>query len=184
LLGKQQSGQIAAVGFELYQQMMEEAVQELRGQQVRQDVEPEIQLGIPAFIPQSYIADENQRLVFYRRLASIKGTLDLEAVAQELRDRYGPIPPTVDSFMRLMDLRRSLKSNMVVRAALRDGAVTLQFHPEAPVDVDHLVLLVQKGKGRFKLSEDFQLSFTPASRDWDGMIEETKSVLQGLRETC
>jgi hypothetical protein len=43
---------------------------------------------------------------------------------------------------------------------------------------------VQRGKGRFKLSEDFQLSFTPASRDWDGMIEETKSVLQGLRETC
>ena len=184
LLGKQQSGQIAAVGFELYQQMMEEAVQELRGQPVRQDVEPEIQLGIPAFIPASYIPDENQRLVFYRRLASIKGTIDLEEVAKELRDRYGPIPPTVDSFMRIMDLRRSLKSHMVVRAALRNGAVTLQFHPEAPVNVDHLVGLVQKGKGRFKLSEDFQLSFTPASRDWDGLIDETKSVLQDLREAC
>ena len=172
------------MGFELYQQMMEEAVQELRGQHVRHDVEPEIQLGIPAFIPESYIADENQRLVFYRRLASIKGTLDLEEVAQELRDRYGPIPPTVDSFMRIMDLRRSLKSYMVVRAALRDGAVTLQFHPDAPVDVDLLVRLVQKGKGRFRLSEDFQLSFTPLARDWDGMIEETKGVLQGLREAC
>src|SRR5262249_21980899 len=67
LLGKQQSGQIAAVGFELYQQMMEEAVQELRGQHVQQEVEPEIQLGIPAFIPESYVPDESQRLVFYRR---------------------------------------------------------------------------------------------------------------------
>ena len=74
LLGKQQSGQIAAVGFELYTQMMEEAVQELRGQRRHVDVEPEIQLGFPAFIPDSYIADENQRLVFYRRLAPINGT--------------------------------------------------------------------------------------------------------------
>src|SRR5437762_2939150 len=106
--------------------MMEEAVQELRGEQVHHEIEPEIQLGIPAFIPQDYIADENQRLVFYRRLAAIKGATDLEEVATELRDRYGPIPPMVDSFMRIMDLRRSLKSQMVVRAALLNGAVTLQ----------------------------------------------------------
>ena len=87
--------------------------------------------------------------------------------------------------MRIMDLRRSLKNHMVVRAALRNGAVTLQFHPEAPVDVDHLVGLVQKGKGRFKLSEDFQLSFTAGSRaTGTGMIDETKSVLQDLREAC
>src|SRR5438552_5851978 len=81
LLGKQQSGQIAAVGFELYQQMMEEAVGELRGEQVRTEVEPEIQLGIPAFIPESYIPDENQRLVVYRRLASIRGQSDLDEIA-------------------------------------------------------------------------------------------------------
>jgi transcription-repair coupling factor (superfamily II helicase) len=184
LLGKQQSGQIAAVGFELYQQMMEEAVHELRGEQVHREVEPEIQLGIPAFIPESYIADENQRLVFYRRLAAIRGQSDLDEIANELRDRYGPLPPTVDSFLRIMDLRRSLKDYMVVRAALRDGAVTLQFHPDAPVSVDKLVALVHRGKGRFKLSADFQLSFRPEVRDWDGLLEETKAVLQELRQAC
>jgi transcription-repair coupling factor (superfamily II helicase) len=184
LLGKQQSGQIAAVGFELYQQMMEEAVHELRGEQVHHEVEPEIQLGIPAFIPESYIADENQRLVFYRRLAAIRGQSDLDDIANELRDRYGPLPPTVDSFLRIMDLRRSLKDYMVVRAALRDGAVTLQFHPDAPVSVDKLVTMVHRGKGRFKLSADFQLSFRPEVRDWDGLLEETKAVLQAVREAC
>jgi len=184
LLGKQQSGQIAAVGFELYQQMMEEAVQELRGEHVQHDVEPEIQLGIPAFIPESYIPDENQRLVFYRRLAAIRGQSDLDEIANELRDRYGPLPPTVDSFLRIMDLRRSLKDHMVVRAALRDGAVTLQFHPDAPVNVDKLVALVHRGKGRFKLSADFQVSFRPEVRDWDGLLAETKAVLQELREAC
>src|ERR1700687_4632072 len=152
LLGKQQSGQIASVGFELYQQMMEEAVHELRGEQVQHEIEPEIQLGIPAFIPESYIPDENQRLVFYRRLAAIKGQADLDEIAGELRDRYGPLPPTADSFLRIMELRRSVKDFMVVRAALRNGAVSLQFHPDTPVKPERLVALVQRGKGRYKLS--------------------------------
>src|SRR5262249_42445614 len=104
LLGKQQSGQIAAVGFELYQQMVDEAVRELRGEQVQAEVEPEIQLGIPAFIPEGYVPDESQRLVFYRRLAGIRGQSDLDEIATELRDRYGPLPPLVDSLLRIMDL--------------------------------------------------------------------------------
>jgi len=184
LLGKQQSGHVAAVGFELYEQMMEEAVRELRGEHVSAEVEPEIQLGFPAYIPESYIPDETQRLVFYRKLAAIKGAADLEAVAAELRERYGPIPPLADSFLRVMDLRRSLKDHLVMRAALRDGVVTLQFHPEAKVDVERLVKLVRKSNGRFKLSADFQLTFRPESSDWDGLVEDTKRVLHDLQETC
>ena len=181
LLGKQQSGQIAAVGFELYQQMMEEAVHEIRGEQTQVDVEPEIQLGIPAFIPESYIPDEDQRLVFYRRLASIRGQTELDEISQELRDRYGAVPPSVDSFLRIMDLRRALKDHMVVRVALRADVVTLQFHPEAPVNVDHLVEQVKKSTGRLRLSADFQVSFRPEHSDWDGLVEETKAVLRELR---
>jgi transcription-repair coupling factor (superfamily II helicase) len=184
LLGKQQSGHIAAVGFELYEQMMEEAVRELRGEHVSAEVEPEIQLGFPAYIPDSYIPDENQRLVFYRRLAAIRGPSDLDEIATELRDRYGPIPPLADSFLRIMDLRRSLKDYMVIRAVLRDGAVSLQFHEDAKVNVQRLVQLVHKSKGRFKLSADFQFSFEPESDDWDGLVAETQSVLRDLRETC
>jgi transcription-repair coupling factor (superfamily II helicase) len=184
LLGKQQSGQIAAVGFELYEQMLAEAVQELRGQHVQHEVEPEIQLGIPAYLPETYIADENQRLVLYRRLASIHGQSDLDEIAVEMRDRFGPLPPIVDNFLRVMDLRRHLKNRMVVRAAVREGGVTLQFHPEAPVNVDVLVEMVKKSKGRFKLSADFQLSFRPEATDWDGLVEETKAVLQQLSGAC
>jgi transcription-repair coupling factor (superfamily II helicase) len=181
LLGKQQSGHITAVGFELYTHMMEEAVMELRGQRRRVEVEPEIQLGFPAYIPDSYIADENQRLVFYRRLASIQGSEDLEEIAVELRERYGRIPPLVDSFLRVMDLRRVLKACMIVRAFLRQGRVTLTFHPEAPMEVDQLVALVQRSKGRFRLSADFQLSFTPRETDWDGLVQEIQAVLHEIQ---
>jgi transcription-repair coupling factor (superfamily II helicase) len=180
LLGKQQSGHIAAVGFELYAQMMEDAVRELRGELAHIEVEPEIALGIPAFIPAAYIPDETQRLAFYRRLAAIHKTEDLEDLAVELRERYGPIPPNVDNLLRLMDLRRTLKERMVVRATRRQGMVTFQFHPEAPIDVDDLVALVQRGKKRFRLSADFQLGVTPASTDWDGLVAELQEVLNQI----
>ncbi len=182
LLGKQQSGHIAAVGFELYTQMMEEAVQELRGQRRRTEVEPEIQLGFPAYIPDTYIADEHQRLVFYRRLASVDGSAELEDIAAELRERYGPIPPLVDSFLRIMDLRRVLKVCLIVRAVLRQGMVVLTFHHDAPVEVDQLVALVERSKGRFRLSADFQLSFTPQQTDWDGLVQEIQAVLRDVQQ--
>jgi transcription-repair coupling factor (superfamily II helicase) len=181
LLGKQQSGHITAVGYELYQQMMEDAVQELRGRKVGRVIEPEIQLGIPAYLPEAYIPDEGLRLAIYRRLAEVHSRREIDEIAEELRDRFGPIPPLADSFLQLMDLRRYLKTEMVVRAVLRKDAVSLQFHPEAPVSVDRLVELVQEGDGRFRLSADFQLTFQLHSLDWDGIVEETRNVLLQLR---
>ena len=60
--------------------------------------------------------------------------------------------------------------------------MTLGFHPEAPVEVDQLVALVERGKGRFRLSADFQLSFTPTNRDWDGLVQEIQTVLQQIQQ--
>lgn len=177
LLGKQQSGQITAVGFELYQEMLAEAVQELRGQVVDYEVEPEMQFGISAFIPADYIADENQRLVFYRRLATARSGRDLDELARELRDRYGPIPPPVDSLLRVMDLRRVLKQHKVRSVKASRGTVTLHFDQRAPIDIDRLVALVRQGKGRFSVPEDFHLKFQAASRDSDGLIAEITEVV-------
>ncbi len=182
LLGKQQSGHVAAVGFEMYEQMLADAARELRGEEIQADIEPEIQLGIPAFIPESYIADEHQRLVVYRRLAAFRNDEELADLVTELRERYGPLPPSADSFVRLMDLRRHLRLHQVIRAVRRDEWITLQFHPTARVDVDLLLALVKKGKERYRLSQDFQLSFLPQATDWDGIVAETKGVLQRLEQ--
>ena len=126
--------------------------------------------------------DEDQRLVFYRRLAAVRSTGELDDIAVELRERYGPLPPLVDSLLRVMDLRRTLKAAMIVRAVLRAGTVTLAFHPEAPVEVDQLVALVERSKGRFRLSADYQLSFTPTNHDWDGLVQEIQTVLQQIQQ--
>ena len=82
LLGREQSGQITAVGFELYTEMMEQAIHELRGEPLRPDFEPELRLGIPAYIPDSFVPDERERLVLYRRMARAASRADLDTCAR------------------------------------------------------------------------------------------------------
>src|SRR5437867_795897 len=180
LLGKQQSGHITAVGLELYMQMMEQAVRELRGDPPEAEIEPEIQLGIPAFIPESYVPDVSQRLVIYKRLAGIRGLPDLAAISEELVDRYGPVPPLVDTLMRLMELRRWLKDLRVLRARRRGEDVVLEFEVGTRVDPAQLVELVRGSKGRWKLLSGSALAVRPEATDHDGLIAELRALLQRL----
>ena len=180
LLGKQQSGNIAAVGLELYTNMLEQAVRELRGEAVTADVEPEIQLGFPAYIPDGYIPDVRQRLVVYKRLAGIRGLPDLEEISAELVDRYGPIPPLADTLMRLMELRRWLKDLRIVRARRKGPGILLEFDATTPVTVERLLEIVRGSKGRLKLTSGSALMVTPEAVDHDGTIAELRALLQRL----
>jgi transcription-repair coupling factor (superfamily II helicase) len=180
LLGKQQSGHITAVGLELYTHLLEQAVRELRGQQVGPDIEPEIQLGIPGYVPEGYIPDVSQRLVIYKRLAGIRGVPDLDAIAAELEERYGPIPPLVDTLLRVMELRRWLKDLRVTAARRRGDAIVLEFHETTPVTVETLLETVRGSKGRLRLTSGSALAIRPTAADHDGVIAEVRAVLQSL----
>src|SRR4029077_4586707 len=150
LLGEQQSGQITAVGFELYTEMMEKAVSELKGEVLAPEVEPEIRLEIPAYFPENYIPDANQRLLFYKRLASIRSPLELAELKAEIRARFEPTHPVVENLFMVMDLRRVLKEFLVQQISVSDGNVYLLCHPESPVKVDKLLELIRKQKNKFR----------------------------------
>ena len=180
LLGKQQSGHITAIGLELYTTMMEQAVRELRGEPQEPDVEPEVQLGIPAFIPESYVPDVSQRLVVYKRLAAIRGVPDLDEIAAELVDRYGPVPALVDTLMRLMELRRWLKDLRIVTARRRGERIVLEFSPTTPVRPETLVDAVHRSHGRLRLVDGATLAVVPEATDHDGTIAELRALLQRL----
>jgi transcription-repair coupling factor (superfamily II helicase) len=179
LLGREQSGQIAAVGFELYTEMMERAVSELKGQPVRPEVEPEIRLGIPAYFPDDYVPDANQRLLFYKRLASLRDLAELAEIKEEMRDRYGPFTEVVENLFRVMDLRRTLKEYLVEQISYNDGRVSLLFHRESPVKVERLVQLVGKNGG-IRLSPEGRLSFSPKSEKWEEVVPEVMQFLRGI----
>jgi len=182
LLGKEQSGQVAAVGFELYAQMLEETVQELRGGKIQVQIEPEIQLGLPAYIPEAYIPDVNQRLVFYKKLANVQARSDLEDLAYEMEDRFGPLPELVLRFLEVMDLRRVLRAYLVTSVYQRADKVTLHFHPDTPIKGERLVAVLQKDRGRSQLSPDLRFTFTP--KPGEDVIYAVKALLQSLGESC
>jgi transcription-repair coupling factor (superfamily II helicase) len=144
------------------------------------EVEPEVQLDVPAFIPEDYVPDVSQRLVLYKRLASIGSSGELEEISAEFVDRFGPLPPPVDTLLRLMDLRRYLKVLLVTRTRRRGDQFLFEFHPETPVDVARLMDLVRQSEGRCRMVGEYQLSFSPLARDMDGMIGESRELLQGL----
>jgi len=182
LLGKEQSGQVAAVGFDLYAQMLEETVIELRGGKIRVQIEPDIQLGLPAYIPEAYIPDVNQRLVFYKKMANVESRADLEDLAAEMEDRFGPLPQLVLTFLEVMDLRRVLREYMVTSIYKKGEKVTLHFHPDSQIKGERLVALLQKDRGRSQLTPDLRFTFT--LKPDDDVMVAAKALLRSLGESC
>jgi transcription-repair coupling factor (superfamily II helicase) len=183
LLGREQSGQITAVGFELYTQMMQEAIHELRGEVERPEFEPELRLGVPAYIPAAYVADENERVALYRRLARARAAEELAEMCNEMRDRFGPIPTLVGNLIAAMDVRRQMRALMVASATLKAGQLELKFHPSAPVDVARLAALVQANRKRMRLSPSYQVTarIEPAADgDYGPIFAQVEAVLQAV----
>jgi transcription-repair coupling factor (superfamily II helicase) len=182
LLGQQQSGNITAVGFELYTEMMQNAVRELKGEEVTPEIEPEIRLGISAYFPDDYIPDVNQRLFFYKRLASLSNPVELEEIKEEIRDRFGPCSTAVANLFLVMNLRRVLKAFLVQQISASDGRVFLLFHPQSSVKVEKLLELINKRNSRFRLAPDGRLSFSPTNQDWEPLMEEVIELLHSIHE--
>jgi transcription-repair coupling factor (superfamily II helicase) len=105
LLGPEQHGHLAAVGFELYSRLLDEAVRELRGQPVVEVPEATIDLGVDAYLPDTFIPDEGQRMATYRKLATTRTVVEADTVAQELTDRFGTLPDPVAHLLEIVRLR-------------------------------------------------------------------------------
>jgi transcription-repair coupling factor (superfamily II helicase) len=127
LLGAEQHGHISEVGFDLYVKLMASAVDEAKGLPFYESGEVRIDLPLEAYIPKSYVADENMRLDAYRRVASAREADELEEVKQELIDRYGgPLPPPVDALFEVAELRRTMMDNGVIEAATVAGYLRIR----------------------------------------------------------
>jgi len=105
LLGPQQSGQVAAVGFDMYCQLLERAVSELKGEEVEEIELPPVDLPIDAYIPNSYMPTEAHRILFYKKLAAIKSVGDVQAVQDEIEDRFGDPPRSLWNMLAIIRLR-------------------------------------------------------------------------------
>ena len=150
ILGAQQHGHIAEVGFDMYCRLLEEAVQEARGQKVEQVIDTTVELPVEAYIPDTYVPDGNQKVELYRRLAAM-GTLDETSdLEEELVDRYGDLPDSVRCLVQVTRLKimgRLLKIKSISRS---QGNFRLLFVPDAPLDGEKLVSVSEKYKNNVK----------------------------------
>jgi len=134
LLGPDQSGAIAAVGFDLYTQLMEEAVAELKGVPLQTEFEPDVDLPVPALIPEDYVPEVSQRLFFYKRLANAATEEELYDVKGELRDQCGETPVEVDALVEVMSLKNALRALRMRGLKSGPGRLIVQLGPEAALD--------------------------------------------------
>ncbi|MEH2388334.1 MAG: transcription-repair coupling factor [Nostoc sp.] len=109
LLGAEQSGQMDAIGFDLYMEMLEEAIREIRGQEIPQVEDTQIDLNLTAFIPADYITDLDQKMSAYRAVATAKSKSELKQIAAEWSDRYGSLPVPANQLLRVMELKQLAK---------------------------------------------------------------------------
>jgi transcription-repair coupling factor (superfamily II helicase) len=181
LLGPDQSGNIASVGFDLYTQLMEEAVASIKGEEVREEFEPDVELPLPALIPEDYVPDVQQRLVFYKRLASATSEEALYDVKGDLRDQCGEPPAEVDALVEVMSLKNELRALRMRGLKSGPGRLVAQLGPDALLDPVKLAQLVAKGKGRYRLTPGMELVATVSEASPD-VLASARQLLQDLRK--
>jgi transcription-repair coupling factor (superfamily II helicase) len=150
LLGGQQSGHMDALGFDLYTQMLERTVAELRGEEVEDEASVSLNLGVDVSIPEDYISDMGQRLRTYKRVASARDDESLRAVRAETEDRYGRLPASVERLFEYARLRRTAEAIGVVsidRTQGEPGGVAFKLSQAARVSGDKLLALVGRRAG-------------------------------------
>jgi transcription-repair coupling factor (superfamily II helicase) len=149
LLGEEQSGHIKEVGYELYQQMLEETIAKIKSGEIGglaaidDQWSPQLNLGLPVMIPEDYVVDLDVRLGLYRRLSSLTTKVELEGFAAELIDRFGPLPKEVNTLMLIVRIKAMAKRAGISRIDAGPKGATIQFHNDKFANPAGLVTFIK-----------------------------------------
>ncbi len=178
LLGEVQSGHVAEVGYELYLRMLEEAVARLKGEAPSQGPEPELHLGLPAQLPESYVPEPQVRLSLYRRLSRGGDREQMEALAAELSDRFGPPPAPVRNLLTAVEIKGLLRNMFAQRLDLSPGLMQVHFTSQPRVDLDRLLALAEESPRRVKVYPEGKV--TVALQEDQPPLEQARGFLQSI----
>jgi len=180
MLGGEQHGHIAAIGFELYCRMLENTVRELRGEQVASAGPVSLNLHLDIRIPPDYIPEENQRLRAYKRIAGVASEQQRQELRQELEDRYGPLPQGVVNLLEYASLKMAAEKLLVESIERRQQRISVKFSAGARVDPQKLLAFVESAPGA-EFTPEGALKFTTAGGEAAETIAGVKTVLLGLQ---
>ena len=180
LLGGQQSGHMDALGFDLYTQMLERTVAELRGEEVEDETSVSINLGVDVAIPDEYINDMGQRLRTYKRVSSARDENTLSSIREEIRDRYGRLPESVEQLFGYALLRRLAEAIGVLSIDKTTDGVALKFSEKARISPDKLAKFVNSREGRL-FSPTGVLRLTLNDDGQEQLLDTIRGALLELR---
>jgi transcription-repair coupling factor (superfamily II helicase) len=183
LLGGEQSGNVASVGFDMFCRMLEEAVHELRGEHIVHDVDPELSVDVEALLPEVYVADVGVRLSLYKRLAGAQDEGHVADIAAEMEDRFGEPPEEARRLVKLMALKTELRRLRVLGCEATARAVKLHLRDDTPLDPEKIASLVRSSKGQWKLTPDMRLSRRVEPPATDGLAS-AEVALADLASRC
>jgi transcription-repair coupling factor (superfamily II helicase) len=185
VLGENQSGEIAQVGFSLYSEMLRHAVRDLQAGKEPDLSGPmetvsEINLHTPALLPTDYCSDVQERLTLYKRLANCDNEDELIALREELVDRFGSLPPQTQTLIETHRLRLLLRPWNIAKLDASAGQISIQFGKNAPIDPAKVIFLIQKDKNTRMAGPDrlIQKIALPEPRQ---RVEGVKKLLEALR---
>ncbi len=173
ILGEEQSGNINAVGYELYLELLEDALKTARGEEPEdKELEPDLNIRIPALIPDAYIPDIRIRLQFYKTLSNIKGIDDLDQVESDLKDQFGPPPEPVLNLLGFMLIRRMCKDLGVRDISSGPKSVSIAFTEKTKMSPQKIIDLALRERKRYTLTPDSRLIFKTENVNWPEIYEE------------
>ena len=185
LLGAEQHGHMQAVGYDLYCKLLNEAVLALRGENEAEDFETVVDCDIDAYIPPSYIRNEYQKLDVYKRISGIENQEEYMDMQDELIDRFGEIPRSVENLLKIADLKALAHQAGVVEVDVKKQDITIQMYQKADLDVSGIPALMEKYKGTLTFRTGDVPSFyyrdvRQKHTDCEMMLVKAREILSGL----
>ena len=152
LLGREQSGEILSVGFDMYLRILDDAIAELRPDEQEKSPEVYLELEYSGYIPDSYIAEPMEKMEVYKKIASVTTQEELDQVHLELQDRFGPLPEQVQSLLSLAEIRIICRRLSIASLRERQGSAEIEFSKVSLISAEKVVQLIREGAGNVKLS--------------------------------
>lgn len=180
MLGGEQSGHIEAVGFDMYMEMLEAAVAELKGEKAVLSVEPVLEMNVTAIISEDYIENPDIRLSVYRKVASLKDIDSIRKIIDELTDRFGQPPEETKRLIDIMELKVMAKDLFITRIENRAGIYKVLFDKETPVTPEQIFALQKSRKGRIKFLPEGGIELEMKGMKWNVIFNELKGVMEEL----
>lgn len=169
ILGAEQHGHIATVGFELYSQMLKEAIAEIKGDKKKEEkVDPVIELSVDAYLPSEYIGDEKQKIELYKKIRAVTSLDEVSDLEEEIEDRFGDLPEPVQMLLKIAKIKAYAISYKIESVGQKNGDIVITLHPDQTRQID--------GQKLFQIAQDFPGKIRFSTGEKIGIVFKTKDL--------